>query len=322
MDNEVSGSGNQYDYGFRIYNPRIGRFLSTDPLFKSYPELTPYQFASNTPIKAIDLDGLEAKEPEISFGDRMQFVIAYFIVKVGELGNQMQERDGLERGSNSDGFAYAIENIGNQLLIVHGQLEMNQAAISGPKGKPTASSTIRTQGEIFSTSKIPSQIYSSFWTINKNSGLTAVANEETAIGLRTKFNPLLLKESPPAQQTNFYYNNKPVGLSEPHGNGWRLELNIPEEYQKIGIGSEIFQREAAAYNYTPFTAMWQKSSRYPTGSSINLDKFNAGLKQGLTDEQAAWGTWSGGQASKAGYNKVEVTTLKNGDVNAVFSKTP
>jgi hypothetical protein len=31
-----------------------------DPLTKGYPELTPYQFASNTPIQAIDLDGLEA----------------------------------------------------------------------------------------------------------------------------------------------------------------------------------------------------------------------------------------------------------------------
>lgn len=31
-----------------------------DPLTKEYPELTPYQFASNTPIQAIDLDGLEA----------------------------------------------------------------------------------------------------------------------------------------------------------------------------------------------------------------------------------------------------------------------
>lgn len=35
------------------------RFLSTDPLTKKYPELTPYQFASNTPIQGIDLDGLE-----------------------------------------------------------------------------------------------------------------------------------------------------------------------------------------------------------------------------------------------------------------------
>lgn len=59
-DDEVSGSGNIYNYGFRIYNSRLGKFLSTDPLSKKYPELTPYQFASNRPIKAIDLDGLEA----------------------------------------------------------------------------------------------------------------------------------------------------------------------------------------------------------------------------------------------------------------------
>jgi RHS repeat-associated protein len=59
-DNEVKGLGNQQDYGMRIYDPRLGKFLSVDPLTKSYPELTPYQFASNSPIQAIDLDGLEA----------------------------------------------------------------------------------------------------------------------------------------------------------------------------------------------------------------------------------------------------------------------
>jgi RHS repeat-associated protein len=61
-DDEVSGDGNQYDYGFRIYNPRLGRFLSVDPLTRSYPWYTPYQFAGNKPIIAIDLDGLEEKE--------------------------------------------------------------------------------------------------------------------------------------------------------------------------------------------------------------------------------------------------------------------
>lgn len=59
QDPEVKGNGNQYDYGFRIYDPRIGKFLSVDPLTKKYPMLTPYQFASNSPIAAIDLDGLE-----------------------------------------------------------------------------------------------------------------------------------------------------------------------------------------------------------------------------------------------------------------------
>ncbi len=48
-DNDVKGEGNQQDYGMRIYDTRFGRFLSVDPLTVEYPDLTPYQFASNTP---------------------------------------------------------------------------------------------------------------------------------------------------------------------------------------------------------------------------------------------------------------------------------
>jgi RHS repeat-associated protein len=49
------------DFGERFYNPQLGRFLSVDPLTSSYPMITPYQFASNKPIVAVDLDGLESK---------------------------------------------------------------------------------------------------------------------------------------------------------------------------------------------------------------------------------------------------------------------
>jgi RHS repeat-associated protein len=55
----MGGGGSTYDYGFRIYNPALGRFLSVDPLTKEYPYYTPYQFAGNMPINCIDLDGLE-----------------------------------------------------------------------------------------------------------------------------------------------------------------------------------------------------------------------------------------------------------------------
>src|SRR6201985_1895338 len=58
-DDDVKGEGNQQDYGMRIYDPRLGRFLSVDPLTPKYPELTPYQFASNSPVSGIDQDGLE-----------------------------------------------------------------------------------------------------------------------------------------------------------------------------------------------------------------------------------------------------------------------
>ena len=58
-DNDVKGEGNQQDYGLRIYDPRLGKFLSVDPLFKEYPWNSPYAFAENEPIANIDLDGAE-----------------------------------------------------------------------------------------------------------------------------------------------------------------------------------------------------------------------------------------------------------------------
>jgi RHS repeat-associated protein len=67
----------QYDYGFRIYDPRLVRFKSTDPLQKKFAGLTPYQFASNSPIAGVDLDG---KEFKLSIYDPVQaqnFLNAY-----------------------------------------------------------------------------------------------------------------------------------------------------------------------------------------------------------------------------------------------------
>jgi RHS repeat-associated protein len=59
MDNNGELGLTSYDYGFRIYNPGIGRFLSVDPLSPKYAWYTPYQFAGNKPIQFVDIDGLE-----------------------------------------------------------------------------------------------------------------------------------------------------------------------------------------------------------------------------------------------------------------------
>jgi len=47
------------DYGMMMYSPWTRRFPTVDPIAKDYPWYTPYQFAGNKPIVAIDLDGLE-----------------------------------------------------------------------------------------------------------------------------------------------------------------------------------------------------------------------------------------------------------------------
>ncbi|MCK7556240.1 RHS repeat-associated core domain-containing protein [Chitinophaga sedimenti] len=59
-DNEVGkGDGGQQDYGMRVYDARLGRFLSVDPIAIDYPWNSTYAFAENEPVSNIDLDGLE-----------------------------------------------------------------------------------------------------------------------------------------------------------------------------------------------------------------------------------------------------------------------
>lgn len=62
-DNEVTGEGNSYDFGARIYDSRIGRWLSVDPLTSKFPNETPYSFAACNPIRFIDADGQAASDP-------------------------------------------------------------------------------------------------------------------------------------------------------------------------------------------------------------------------------------------------------------------
>ncbi|MCB0738697.1 MAG: hypothetical protein KDC92_14380, partial [Bacteroidetes bacterium] len=56
-DDEVSGAGNSYNFGARNYDPRIGRFIRMDFYTSSFPYYSPYLFAGNKPIVAIDRDG-------------------------------------------------------------------------------------------------------------------------------------------------------------------------------------------------------------------------------------------------------------------------
>jgi len=46
-----------------MYDPRVGRFLSPDPLSQHFPYYSPYQYAGNKPIWAKDLDGAEEVIP-------------------------------------------------------------------------------------------------------------------------------------------------------------------------------------------------------------------------------------------------------------------
>lgn len=59
QDPEVNGGRNSINYKYRMHDPRIGRFLSVDPLAPDYPHNSPYAFSENRVVDGVELEGLE-----------------------------------------------------------------------------------------------------------------------------------------------------------------------------------------------------------------------------------------------------------------------
>jgi RHS repeat-associated protein len=58
-DDEVKGEGNSMNFKFRMYDPRIGRFFTVDPMKNYFSYNSVYAFCENRVIDGVDQEGLE-----------------------------------------------------------------------------------------------------------------------------------------------------------------------------------------------------------------------------------------------------------------------
>lgn len=161
-DNEVKGEGNEQDYGLRIYDTRLGRFLSVDPLTKSYPHYTPYSYAGNKPTKFIDLDGAEETKNwgDYSFGDLMN----WFSKPTNPLTNSLLKDQGFAHSLGSSFnrnldpiyYSWIIATGNDPASAEYGKMNRADAAFGlttmvvlhkslGVAGKPTAAAALEKQ---------------------------------------------------------------------------------------------------------------------------------------------------------------------------------
>lgn len=101
-DDEMKGSGNSYDFGARIYDSRLGRFLSIDPLSAKNVSKSPFHFASNSPIYFVDSKG-EDSEGYIGEDGKLFINVTYRAISEGV-------------GSYTDVEMKQIQNIANNFF--------------------------------------------------------------------------------------------------------------------------------------------------------------------------------------------------------------
>ncbi len=66
IDGITGFTGTDYEYEYRMFDDRLGRFMSKDPFMNQFPSYSPYQFAKNSPLLYIDIEGLQALNTNLS----------------------------------------------------------------------------------------------------------------------------------------------------------------------------------------------------------------------------------------------------------------
>ena len=314
IDSTTYGQGNEYDYGFRIYNPRIGKFLSVDPLAKSYPMLTPYQFSSNDPIWMIDIDGLEG----VKFYDVLKGN-ANLIDWLNDPQTYIQGANWFNKNINP---LYALNA---RLYEIRTGRDYNNPDL--PKNRSTAAAEIVVDGVMYASGE---------------KAFMALKGENVLENQMAQNAKALMGKTVISKQ-----------LSKNNGNILEVIDNEIDDVVKDGNGI-ITGRGSLGPNNTlnlwikttgttlkgrgndVFIALFNKVSSYGEIKSIsgvwskgamgdNLTTFNNLVKDGKTLEEAALGTFTGKNAQRLGYSKVVFEDVQkiNGEytnVNVLFKK--
>ena len=77
-----------YTTEYRLYDARVGRWLSEDPLFEKYVGMSPYNYCAGNPVKLVDPDGRKFDEVNEQIAQEIETQLD---VKIAELQSKREQ---------------------------------------------------------------------------------------------------------------------------------------------------------------------------------------------------------------------------------------
>jgi RHS repeat-associated protein len=122
-DNEINVDGGSYDFGARIYDGRLGRWLSLDPLEKKYPMHSSYIYCAGNPILFIDFDGkdwfVNTKDGSVIYVKNASVITAELFKNF----NYVDNPNDYERLGSNEMFG---KKVGNEILSRNFVIDMGE----------------------------------------------------------------------------------------------------------------------------------------------------------------------------------------------------
>jgi RHS repeat-associated protein len=330
-DYDIKGDGDQLDYGNRIYDPRVGRFLSVDPITKDYPELTPYQFASNRPIEGIDLDGLEycPAIPKYQYqGGFMDIVRAIDngVINVANVvptlwNSGVATVQSLGRGSYLHDAGSDFKQTGAGIKTYFGDLK--NYTINTPITKQFSDTWNYVKSpqalEAATTFYVGGKVFD---LIGKGSMLKVAVRSESEVTTGAKEVLKVIDN----EISDVVKDASGVIVGRGSQANGTLSLWIKTSGTSLkGRGGDVFKalfNKASSYGEIKAIAgIWGKGAM-----GDNLSTFNSLIKSGKSLEEAALGTFTGKMSDRLGFSKVSFEFMQkaaNGEyenVNVFFHK--
>jgi len=147
-DDELKGNGNSYTTEFRQLDPRLGRWLSIDPLFAKFPWQSPYIQSNNNPTIFSDNKGLEAEDwikIREKRGDKYVNKVVYDSNITTDEG--AKEKYGQNASKLEYGFQYHSEFNDQITLLENGTYDVNGSMREATDLNSTGVSTEGNNGE-------------------------------------------------------------------------------------------------------------------------------------------------------------------------------
>ena len=128
-----------YDYGFRMYDPELGRWHVIDPLGEKYASISAYNYVYNNPINFIDPLGLEGDPPTYNIAPA--YITADYITVRYDPGISLYINWTRYQGPNSQSFTFNWENYLNSYTpMLNNSLNFELANVRVNKPNQTNSS--------------------------------------------------------------------------------------------------------------------------------------------------------------------------------------